>query len=115
MLIVISSAMFLLLNVAVGGEWPGNPTSSTLFPQKMQVDYIRVYKNSEDYDTLEITGHEIIGFLPYRFWQVLARYHMRADLNVHCDVYRYTSLLQTLRVCMRISHATGTSEGALLL
>ena len=36
---------FLILNLAVGGNWPGSPNSSTIFPQTMQVDYIRVYKN----------------------------------------------------------------------
>lgn len=33
---------FFLLNVAVGGNWPGNPNSSTEFPQRMEVDFIRV-------------------------------------------------------------------------
>lgn len=32
-----------LLNVAVGGNLPGNPDGSTVFPQKMTVDYVRVY------------------------------------------------------------------------
>jgi len=34
----------LLLNVAVGGNWPGNPDYTTVFPQKMTVDYVRVFK-----------------------------------------------------------------------
>lgn len=34
----------LLLNVAVGGNWPGNPDISTVFPQKMIIDYVRVYE-----------------------------------------------------------------------
>ena len=34
---------FLLLNLAVGGNWPGNPDASTSFPQQMLVDYVRVY------------------------------------------------------------------------
>jgi beta-glucanase (GH16 family) len=34
---------FLILNVAVGGTWPGNPSVSTVFPQFMIVDYVRVY------------------------------------------------------------------------
>jgi beta-glucanase (GH16 family) len=34
---------FFILNVAVGGAWPGNPNGSTVFPQKMEVDYVRVY------------------------------------------------------------------------
>jgi beta-glucanase (GH16 family) len=35
---------FLLLNLAVGGNWPGNPDGTTVFPQTMLVDYVRVYK-----------------------------------------------------------------------
>jgi beta-glucanase (GH16 family) len=34
---------FLLLNVAVGGSWPGDPDASTVFPQQMKVDWVRVY------------------------------------------------------------------------
>jgi len=34
----------LILNVAVGGNWPGNPDQTTLFPQIMLVDYVRVFK-----------------------------------------------------------------------
>lgn len=36
----------LLLNVAVGGNWPGSPNASTTFPQRMFVDYVRVYKKN---------------------------------------------------------------------
>jgi len=35
---------FLLLNVAVGGGWPGSPDATTVFPQTMLVDYVRVYR-----------------------------------------------------------------------
>ena len=34
----------LLLNLAVGGNWPGNPDANTAFPQAMTVDYVRVYR-----------------------------------------------------------------------
>jgi beta-glucanase (GH16 family) len=34
---------FIILNVAVGGGWPGNPDGTTVFPQQMLVDYVRVY------------------------------------------------------------------------
>lgn len=34
----------LLLNLAVGGNWPGSPNSATVFPQRMEVDYVRVYQ-----------------------------------------------------------------------
>jgi beta-glucanase (GH16 family) len=38
-------ANFILLNLAVGGQWPGNPNTSTPFPAQMLVDYVRIYKN----------------------------------------------------------------------
>lgn len=34
---------YLLLNLAVGGDWPGPPDASTPFPSRMLVDYVRVY------------------------------------------------------------------------
>ncbi|MBN1999440.1 glycoside hydrolase family 16 protein [candidate division KSB1 bacterium] len=34
----------LLLNVAVGGNWPGNPDETTVFPQRMEVDYVRIFE-----------------------------------------------------------------------
>ena len=36
----------LLLNLAVGGDWPGPPNSSTPFPSTMLVDYVRVFDTS---------------------------------------------------------------------
>jgi beta-glucanase (GH16 family) len=44
---------FMLLNVAVGGQWPGPPDASTTFPQEMVVDYVRVYECAAD----PLTGH----------------------------------------------------------
>jgi beta-glucanase (GH16 family) len=35
---------FFLFNLAVGGNWPGSPDASTVFPNRMQVDYVRVYR-----------------------------------------------------------------------
>jgi len=35
---------FFIFNVAVGGNWPGYPDQSTVFPQRMIVDYIRVFQ-----------------------------------------------------------------------
>ena len=35
----------LLMNVAVGGNWPGNPDVTTVFPQRMEIDYVRVYES----------------------------------------------------------------------
>lgn len=35
---------FLIFNVAVGGNWPGSPDATTVFPQRMIVDYVRVFQ-----------------------------------------------------------------------
>jgi beta-glucanase (GH16 family) len=41
---VFDHPFFIVLNVAVGGNWPGNPDMTTRFPQEMLVDYVRVYE-----------------------------------------------------------------------
>jgi len=40
---VFEHNFFMLLNLAVGGTWPGSPDSSTQFPQQLVVDYVHVY------------------------------------------------------------------------
>lgn len=44
---IFNHPFFILLNLAVGGSWPGNPDSSTEFPQTMIVDYVRVYQPAD--------------------------------------------------------------------
>jgi beta-glucanase (GH16 family) len=41
---VFNRPFFMLLNFAVGGGWPGSPDNTSVFPQTMLVDYVRVYK-----------------------------------------------------------------------
>lgn len=41
---VFDHDFFLLMNVAVGGYWPGYPDDTTVFPQTMLVDWVRVYQ-----------------------------------------------------------------------
>jgi beta-glucanase (GH16 family) len=36
---------FIILNLAIGGNWPGPPNASTPFPSEMLIDYVRVYTN----------------------------------------------------------------------
>jgi beta-glucanase (GH16 family) len=40
---VYDHPFFILLNMAGGGRWPGSPDDTTVFPQTMLVDYVRVY------------------------------------------------------------------------
>ncbi|MET8473521.1 glycoside hydrolase family 16 protein [Streptomyces sp. NPDC004856] len=39
---VFEKPFFLILNLAVGGDWPGDPDGATQFPQQLVVDYVRV-------------------------------------------------------------------------
>ncbi|WP_288132505.1 glycoside hydrolase family 16 protein [Microbulbifer sp.] len=45
----------LILNLAVGGDWPANVNDTGIdesaFPQEYQIDYVRVYQCTEDFDT----------------------------------------------------------------
>lgn len=43
---VFDKPFFLILNLAVGGYWPGDPDGSTTFPQQLVVDYVRVSTNN---------------------------------------------------------------------
>lgn len=41
---VYDHPFFIILNLAVGGNWPGYPDETTTFPQMLRVDYVRVYQ-----------------------------------------------------------------------
>lgn len=41
---VFNKPFYIILNMAVGGNYPGSPNAETVFPQSMLVDYIRVYE-----------------------------------------------------------------------
>jgi beta-glucanase (GH16 family) len=41
---VFAHPFFLILNLAVGGDWPGKPDDSTSFPQTMLVDWVEVWR-----------------------------------------------------------------------
>lgn len=60
---VFNAPQFLILNVAVGGQWPGNPDQTTVFPQRMTVDYVRVYTSDTEVEngTLQDPGFETAG------------------------------------------------------
>ena len=40
----IQQPFYLILNLAVGGGWVGNPDATTVFPAIMEIDYVRVYQ-----------------------------------------------------------------------
>lgn len=44
---VYDHPFFIIINLAVGGNWPGRPDDTTVFPQFLHVDYVRVYQRPE--------------------------------------------------------------------
>ena len=40
---------YILLNLAIGGSWPGHTIDNSAFPATMEVDYVRYYKRNENY------------------------------------------------------------------
>jgi beta-glucanase (GH16 family) len=63
---VFDKPFFLLFNVAVGGNWPGPPDASTVFPQEMTIDYVRVYQMAEAPENKAVTDERggAIGIQP---------------------------------------------------
>jgi hypothetical protein len=69
-------AFHLILNLAVGGNWPGNPNAQTQFPQTLWIDHVRVYRCSSNPDTGKgcsspqnpaikpLAGHPNAGLVP---------------------------------------------------
>ncbi len=41
-----NAPQFFIFNVAVGGNWPGSPDNNTIFPERMFVDYVRVFRQN---------------------------------------------------------------------
>jgi beta-glucanase (GH16 family) len=63
---VFDHPFFIILNVAVGGGWPGDPSPTTVFPQRMLVDYVRVYSRIDAPEpTLEVLPSSDTIFLTW--------------------------------------------------
>ena len=54
---------YLIMNVAVGGNFPGAPNEKTAFPAELVVDYVRVYERVGGYDEVKPRGE---GKLPWQ-------------------------------------------------
>lgn len=54
---------YIVMNVAVGGQFLGNPDAKTAFPAEMVVDYVRVYDKADGYATVKPRG---AGKLPFK-------------------------------------------------
>jgi beta-glucanase (GH16 family) len=59
----MNKAMYMVVNLAVGGYWPGNADDTTHFPATLKIDYIRAYQSLPEIDlTLKADGtaHQIL-------------------------------------------------------
>lgn len=54
--------MFLLLNMAIGGNWPGYPDATTPFPSSMHVDYVRVYQQVQPTALMEQSNSQLLVY-----------------------------------------------------
>jgi beta-glucanase (GH16 family) len=64
---------YMILNLAVGGNWPGYPDQTTIFPAELKIDYVRVYQPdlTNSMDDLNLTSiiypnptNDVIYFTP---------------------------------------------------
>jgi beta-glucanase (GH16 family) len=53
---------YLILNLAVGGNWPGSPDGTTEFPGIMLVDYVRVYQNEDNLSVPETKVNDLVVY-----------------------------------------------------
>lgn len=53
---VFDHPFFMILNLAIGGSWPGDPNSSTPFPAQLAVDYVHVYSGTPNAPAGRFTG-----------------------------------------------------------
>lgn len=75
---------FIILNVAVGGNWPGYPDPTTVFPQYMYVDYVRVYKDTS-------AGNPVVNILSP---EQNANFSEGSDINILADVSGFANPVQ---------------------
>lgn len=75
---------FLLLNMAVGGNWPGSPDLTTTFPATMMVDYVRVYQEINNLSEETISS---IALFPNPVTDVLS-----IDADTGVEAYTITNL-----------------------
>ncbi len=63
---VFDHNFFMIMNVAVGGGWPGPPDSSTVFPQSLVVDYVKVYSKDRQ-GQIKGIGERCVGIFEAAF------------------------------------------------
>lgn len=93
--------MYMVANLAVGGDWPGSPDASTLFPATMQIDYLRAYAADPGLNVPPITAPRTVEPNDLTYSSTASGYNHFIDLlNFEAS---YTDLL----------HAFGTNQASM--
>jgi beta-glucanase (GH16 family) len=81
----------LLINLAVGGNWPGNPDITTQFPQELVIDYVRVYRDGAIGLDPKHIGPDLEQNFPNPFTDVSEiSFSLRSEEQVLLEVYDAT-------------------------
>ena len=93
---VFDHPFYLMMNLAVGGDWPGNPDATTPNPAEMLVDYIRVYKiptvpaPSIQWRPVEVSaGSSVASVITLRAQSFSGRVHLACSTEpavAHCEL-----------------------------
>lgn len=89
----LKADQFIILNLAVGGNWPGNPNSTTVFPQTMLVDYVRVYK-----DTLGLPSINMISPSNNSIFNTGETIKLTADVNPASNIKKVEFLQDAVKI-----------------
>jgi beta-glucanase (GH16 family) len=101
----------LLINLAVGGNWPGAPDATTRFPQELTVDYIRVYQRTstglKKTDGGSAPGIRLEQNLPNPFTEnTTITFHLPAAQQISLEMF--DSLGRSMGVLREGMHQPGT-------
>lgn len=102
----------LLINLAVGGNWPGNPDGTTQFPQELVVDYVRVYQDGVSGLDQDQSGQELEQNYPNPFDEVSEiTFSLSSEEKVLLEVYDSTG--RKIRTLTDRSYGAGTHKVAI--
>lgn len=103
---------FLILNVAVGGNWPGPPDETSEFPQTMEVDWIRVYQMDNEFPEMRVVAPEEGAILPARQpIEFLVEAHDSDGQITHVDLVRGREVLATANAAPYRLTIDGLADG----
>ena len=105
---------YLLLNIAVGGNWPGSPDDTTTFPQVMKVDYVRIYQRGTTPSSVQ---EELTDFITEKQLQYVRRSYGTGagqcftDYNLEVFKTNFVSIKEEIEGDCRLDTITEKAKG----